>query len=128
MPATEIEVNVEADDLVVLREHVQKCWEHLGRSRAHFSVRTKREYLPTSFGANETAFWSSGEEQVAWLVRILERHGMSSLDSKTCIDFICGVGRLTEPLARIFQLVHNHNQFWNFLKNGQQKIWVKLFF
>jgi 2-polyprenyl-3-methyl-5-hydroxy-6-metoxy-1,4-benzoquinol methylase len=109
VPAETIDVDVSSDDLTALREHVQASWEQLGRDKAHYSVLTRQEYLPAAFADNETAFWSSGEDQVAWLVRILERHGMTALQSKSCIDFGCGVGRLTEPLARTFRQVHGYD-------------------
>ncbi len=109
VPASEVEVDVAPDDLLALQKHVQRCWEHQGRTQAHFSVLTRQEFLPPTFANNEAAFWSTGGEQVAWLGRILERHGMTSLERKTCIDFGCGVGRLTEPLARNFQFVHGYD-------------------
>lgn len=108
-PASNVEVECAPDVLNRLRDHVQRSWESLGRMHAHYSVLTCAQYVPAQFEANAEAFWATGESQVSWLKRILAKHGMNKLDDKVCIDYGCGVGRLTRPLAEQFAKIHGYD-------------------
>ena len=105
----EVDVDVDADTMEVLVGHVRRCWELMGRREAYNSVLTAPEYLPDRFAANEAAFWASGEEEAASVLRILERHGIASVSRLTCVELGCGVGRVTAPLAGHFAAVHAYD-------------------
>lgn len=122
VPASDIDVVVSPEQLELLRQHVQLSWERLGNRHAHFSVITDAAYLPDQFASNEAAFWTSGRENVSWLLRVLARHGMTALDKKTCIDFGCGVGRLTEPLADHFASVDAYDISQPHLEIARQRL------
>jgi SAM-dependent methyltransferase len=104
-----VEVDVDADALALLVAHVRRCWEFLGQERPHYSVLTSPSFLPDALQENEVAFWASGEKHADVLIRILARCGVLSIDSLTCIDFGCGVGRVTAPLANRFAAVHPYD-------------------
>jgi SAM-dependent methyltransferase len=63
---------------------------------------------PDPSGSAE-AFWQSGERDVAELERILARHGLPPLQGRTCVDFGCGIGRLTVALAARCAEVHAYD-------------------
>ena len=50
------------------------------------------------------AFYRIGERELAWLMKRLE-HGGHQFPRGAALDFGCGVGRLTRPLARRFERV-----------------------
>jgi SAM-dependent methyltransferase len=49
--------------------------------------------------ATSERFFDTGYQQVRWLAGAIERHTGSVLESRWALDFGCGVGRLTLPLA-----------------------------
>jgi 2-polyprenyl-3-methyl-5-hydroxy-6-metoxy-1,4-benzoquinol methylase len=104
-----VEVDVGAETLSSLLSHVRRCWEFLGQERPHHSVLTNPAFLPDALKETETAFWASGEREAEVLLRILGRHGITSVTKLTCIDFGCGIGRVTAPLADRFAMVHGYD-------------------
>jgi SAM-dependent methyltransferase len=54
---------------------------------------------------NENEFFQSGRDEIAQVLRLLERHGLSPRFG-TALDFGSGIGRLTQALAERFELVH----------------------
>jgi SAM-dependent methyltransferase len=82
----------------------QNAWANLGASTPHFSVLTNPVFLPENLPGSIDAFWSSGDEPAAELTRIMARHGLHS-DSLDCLEYGCGVGRVSMKLARLFRQV-----------------------
>jgi SAM-dependent methyltransferase len=109
VPSTPVDVEVDAPTLDALLAHVRKSWEHLGRQKAHFSVLTNPKFLPEALQDNEVEFWATGERDAAILERVLSRHEAGALEHKTCVDFGCGVGRVTAPLSKRFLSVHAYD-------------------
>jgi SAM-dependent methyltransferase len=87
-----------ARDLGKFRE-LASNWEALGRSDPFFGVLSD----PTKqFGRWDPAeFFGSGSAHVHKLFRILDDLGVT-FEPGTCLDFGCGVGRLTIPLSASF--------------------------
>jgi hypothetical protein len=104
-----VDVNVDAATLAALIEHVRRSWEFLGRVRPHHSVLTHPQFKPDVIQENETAFWASGEREAEGFVRILKRSGITSTAELTCLDFGCGIGRVTAPLVKRFAVVHAYD-------------------
>lgn len=104
-PRQTIQVDVTPEQQKALFERVQAVWHALGESKPHWSVITTEEYQPENIGRTMDAFYSSGESNVATLLRTLERNGIDASRLRTCMDFGCGVGRLSAALARKFEAV-----------------------
>ncbi len=89
-----------------------RCWpacRRIGRGSAS-SGRTGRpttapEFAPENIGANLGLFEASGDGDVAALLALLARHGLTPERLPRVVDFGCGVGRMTRPLARVFRHV-----------------------
>jgi len=79
---------------------IKSTWEHLGSERPHHSVITDNSYLPESLDGNITHFWESGVAEVELLAEQLSRHGIDLRQVQSCVEYGCGVGRITIPLAR----------------------------
>ncbi len=107
----EIEVDTEASDaqLSALIKKIKEVWAHLGINRAHFSVITDRRFLPENLSGSIGEFWESGKLEAESLERILARHDCFPLGAKTCVEYGCGVGRVTMSLARKFAMVHGYD-------------------
>jgi len=111
LDVAKIEVDTTASDaqLSALIEKIKAAWTHLGISRPHFSVVTHPQFLPENLSGSINEFWKSGEQTAERLERILDRHDCFPLETKTCVEFGCGVGRVTMSLARRFAWVHGYD-------------------
>lgn len=78
---------------------VESLYEDLGENQAFWAVMTYPEYLDDK---NEDAFFGSGKEEVqAQINRLAELD--FQIQKGRCLDFGCGVGRLTNALAEHFE-------------------------
>jgi SAM-dependent methyltransferase len=101
--------NVETDtDEATLQRIVEKTaqtWSTIGRSMPHYSVVSDERFTPEQFASNEAAFWQSGADDCDRLLALLRRIGRSASEFGCCVDYGCGVGRMTGPLAAVFPRV-----------------------
>src|SRR5262249_37579221 len=74
-------------------------WDAFGDADPLFGVLSD----PTKFGGQWRVddFFASGDPDVKYLMRILREH-RASFHPGVCLDFGCGVGRLTRPLSESF--------------------------
>lgn len=76
-------------------------WEKWGREDPYFGVVTFERFSKANITENRTEFFAMGEQFVAdTLARVEDNFG--PLKRGDVLDFGCGVGRLTLPLAREF--------------------------
>ncbi|MBD2258231.1 class I SAM-dependent methyltransferase [Pseudanabaena sp. FACHB-2040] len=95
----------QATDLQALFSHIQGVWNQLGASEPHWSVISAEKFKSSQIQETEDEFYKSGFHDVALLLRTLERNGVDPGQLKTCLEYGCGVGRLTCWLARNFSEV-----------------------
>lgn len=105
MPATRMRVELQAspDKLAALLNQVGKQWQHLGETEPHWSVLTNEGYFQENFQTNKAAFYASGDGELKVFEGALSRAGLSAGAFKSCVELGCGVGRMTVPLARLFE-------------------------
>jgi 2-polyprenyl-3-methyl-5-hydroxy-6-metoxy-1,4-benzoquinol methylase len=101
-PAQAVQVDVTPEERRELFARVQTVWQALGESKPHWSVVTADEFRPENIDRAMEAFYASGEANVATVMRTLERNGIDHGKLRTCLDFGCGVGRLSLALAGRF--------------------------
>jgi SAM-dependent methyltransferase len=85
--------------------HVQNVWQHLGETEPHFSVLTSEQYQTLKIKDSQTVFFNSGQADVERLFMTLDRNGVDARSLKTCLEYGCGLGRVTYWLARRFENV-----------------------
>lgn len=82
------------------RRHSDLEWERFGREDPYFGVITDDRFHASTLDADaRSAFFQSGEDHVAHVVRQLDRHVQPVERFERALDFGCGVGRLVIPLA-----------------------------
>lgn len=106
---TRVDIDATPSELKACLEKVKHAWEHLGSEKPHFSVLTESRYLPDQIDNSLMQFMQTGESEVQELEKILERHGLRDLSQLTCVEFGCGVGRLTHGLVKRFAKVHGYD-------------------
>ena len=77
----------------------ERTWDKLGRLAPYYSVLVAEEFKPQNLTTeNLAAFFASGKEHVARLMEIIHEF-RPGFRLRTAVDFGCGVGRVTIPLA-----------------------------
>ena len=104
-PTQAVAWDVPADIAASLLARVQAHWTRLGETTPHWSVVGDPAFLPEQIDTNRPAFLASGMQDVAQLVATLARHGWRPSDFPRAMDFGCGVGRMTAPMADVFTSV-----------------------
>lgn len=92
-------------DPVLLRrlfEHVNRSWQHLGETDPYWSVLTAPEYRGKPSAEHIARFFASGAAEVERLRKALARSGVALDGRQTCLEYGCGLGRVTRHLAPHF--------------------------
>ena len=89
----------ESSELEGLLSHIQKVWEYLGEVDPYWSVLVSERFKSSSIKDGRSEFYNSGRENVVTLFKTLERNGIDYAPFKTCLEYGCGVGRVTRWLA-----------------------------
>jgi 2-polyprenyl-3-methyl-5-hydroxy-6-metoxy-1,4-benzoquinol methylase len=108
-PAMSIEDRCSDEQLQQLFDRVQSTWQQLGETEPHWSVVIADQYRQANIDDNKDEFYRTGEQHVAQLFGSLERNGVDSSRFKTCLDYGCGVGRITRHLAGRFEKVNAYD-------------------
>lgn len=104
--AQQVQLHVSAEQQRELFTRVQSVWRALGEMRPHWSVLTGSEFLPDRINQEAIEeFYRTGEENIDMLMNTLARDGVDSSKLRTCMDFGCGLGRLSAALAPRFERV-----------------------
>jgi 2-polyprenyl-3-methyl-5-hydroxy-6-metoxy-1,4-benzoquinol methylase len=104
-PAMSIDDVGSEQDLQKLFDHIQSNWEEFGKREPHWSVVVADEYQQSNIQAHEDQFYRTGEQHVAQLFGSLARNHVEHRGFRTCLDYGCGVGRITRHLAERFEKV-----------------------
>ena len=101
-----IDIDISESDKEALFSHIQNVWNHLGETEPHWSVLTSDRFKRENLNESENHFYDSGNADVGLLLRSLKRNGLDISKYKTCLEYGCGVGRITSWLANHFDEVH----------------------
>jgi SAM-dependent methyltransferase len=99
LPLLAIETTASPQELRDMWTQTRQAWERLGSERPFHSVLTEPRYLPGTFADAEPEFWRSGESEATVLAGYLADLGLLKLEDTSALEYGCGVGRVTVPLA-----------------------------
>jgi SAM-dependent methyltransferase len=120
-PPLAIDISADADTLRQLWRNVRLTWEKLGENRPFHSVLTEQPYLPDRFAQSEAQFWESGRAEAEQLAHHLRSIGFGNCADLTVVEYGCGVGRVTIPLAAIAKEVIGYDISEPHLKLARQR-------
>jgi 2-polyprenyl-3-methyl-5-hydroxy-6-metoxy-1,4-benzoquinol methylase len=100
-----MEIDVPPAQLERLFAHVQRVWSQLGLDEPHYSVISDRRFRPETLDQNLDAFRRTGQAEVDAVKARLKGLGIDPAKHPDCIEYGCGVGRVTWPLAGLFRRV-----------------------
>jgi SAM-dependent methyltransferase len=104
-PPQAIETAAEPAALRAMVAKTAAAWETVGETAPYHSVLTCDEYRPERFAENEVSFFESGKHDLALILALSHRIGRPAEDFYRCLEFGCGVGRVTAQLAATFSEV-----------------------
>src|SRR6185312_7664491 len=91
---------------MLLIDNSDRSWERLGREQPYYGVLSGAEYRAENMSESaRERFFRSGEKHLGRLLPLLERHFGTLDGAGAALDFGCGAGRVTVPLARRFAAV-----------------------
>jgi 2-polyprenyl-3-methyl-5-hydroxy-6-metoxy-1,4-benzoquinol methylase len=99
-----VETNPPFDKLEALFDRVRKQWGVLGESEPHWSVLTDDKFKPVNIQETVEDFYETGEATAVMIDQFSARADRGP-PSGTCLELGCGVGRVTQYLARRFDRV-----------------------
>jgi len=77
-------------------------WEKWGKNNPYYGVLTHEKYRSKNLDENvKLEFFESGKKDIEHIIRTCRRKIDKSFSPEMALDFGCGVGRLTIPLAKI---------------------------
>ena len=105
LPEIPVEVDCSNEQLAQMLLRISKEWEHLGESDPYWSVITQPYYHLNEFEPHRDQFYKSGQHTEYVYLASLRRCGVNPNLLKSCLDFGCGVGRITSHLSKTFESV-----------------------
>jgi SAM-dependent methyltransferase len=103
-PALRVEVDASDEQMAQMFEHVTATWGRLGDDEPFWSVISQEQFRGRRTDERD-AFFELGRSNVAELLDTLRRNGVDPSTLATCLEFGCGVGRVTWLLAGEFTRV-----------------------
>ncbi len=86
--------------------HVQETWAIVGKTEPHWSVLSTDRFRQANLPAHLQEFLDSGRTEVDRLFQVLAARNIDLNRHATCLEYGCGVGRVTRWLADRFRKVH----------------------
>ena len=108
-PAMEVEDVKSSEDLAQILEHIRLTWQYLGEIEPHWSVLTSEKFVKSHITETEEEFFNSGRDNVEKLLASLRRNGLDISAYRTCVEYGCGLGRITRWLADRFRHVYGYD-------------------
>jgi 2-polyprenyl-3-methyl-5-hydroxy-6-metoxy-1,4-benzoquinol methylase len=96
-------------DLHILFDHIQEAWQYFGLTEPHYSVLTWEQFLQVNIQKTRDAFYNTGKQDVLRLFNTLDRNGVDYSSYKSCLEYGCGLGRVTRWLAERFETVFGYD-------------------
>jgi SAM-dependent methyltransferase len=106
--AMEIELDATPEQLLRMLKRIEQSWVKMGEDWPHFSVLSQEQFYPRNLASSIDWFWDSGEGEVGVTLSLLDRLGLEPA-GKICVEYGCGLGRVTMPFAARFAEVHAYD-------------------
>jgi SAM-dependent methyltransferase len=98
----QVEVTCDQKRLSQLLNHVEKTWTKLGEQKPYWSVLTWPDFENEQFEANRRKFYETGRPDMERFQVWASRNGIALNPAGSCLEYGCGVGRVTRWLSTIF--------------------------
>jgi len=104
-PPNRIDCDGAPEQLRRLFDHVQRNWQDMGDSDPYYSVLVAPEHFAAPPQEIIRRFFQTGVGDVERFLKTLERNNLTLPLHATCLEFGCGLGRITRALVPHFEKV-----------------------
>ena len=108
-PKMVIENSYSQEELEIFFAHIQKTWENLGQTEPYWSVITDEQFLDKNIEETKELFYESGKGNIQQIHDSLDRNQIDYSAFKSCLEYGCGLGRVTYWLAENFEKVFGYD-------------------
>jgi len=105
LPNIPVEVDCSEEVLESMFSRIAREWVSLGEADPYWSVITQPQYHLDEFESHRQQFFDSGSHISSLFLAALRRCGINPNFIESCLDYGCGVGRVTAHLAKTFPKV-----------------------
>ena len=119
-----IEYDISPHKKALLLSHVESVWNNYGNTETYWSVLTDKNYLNRNRTQKQlNTFYETGKSEILCIENTLRRCGVwKELNKKDCMEYGCGVGRMTIHLSNLFQHVTGMDISDGHLNLAKQKL------
>ena len=123
LPPNQVEAFATEEQLKAGIKKISVVWTQLGIEDAHYSVLTAPEYRTENLSKNIKYFWQSGKIEAAVAIDIFKRYQPDSdLKKLICVEYGCGVGRVTFGLADYFAQTYGYDVSDTHLQHAEKTL------
>lgn len=108
-PSMLIDATSSDEELQLILEHLHATWQYLGETEPYWSVLTVPKYRKENIQQTHESFYDSGQSSANQFFATLSRNGVDPATLTVCLEYGCGVGRVTYWLAQRFQTVYGYD-------------------
>jgi SAM-dependent methyltransferase len=99
-----VELENSREQLAAMLDHVARSWRTLGETEPHWSVLAFERFRGMKHSAED--FYVTGQQDLRLISAFFERAGFKLAQVRSCLEFGCGVGRVTWALAAAIPAVY----------------------
>ena len=96
-----VQIACSEDEMRRMLANIAREWRKFGETDPHWSVVTNEVFRADNIAASLDAFYAIGEAHLTTMLNPLRRSGVGKERYGRAMDFGCGVGRLSLPLAGV---------------------------
>jgi SAM-dependent methyltransferase len=104
-PSIPVELELNNEQLSEMFDRIHQEWEYLGETDPFWSVVTQPQYHLEHFEESREQFYLSGKYACDIFLASLRRNKINHQELNICLEVGCGVGRVTNYLAKSFNKV-----------------------
>jgi len=104
-PLPDVDIDADPATIRTILARTASFWAKVGRAEPYWSMGAGEKFLSSRWNDNQNEFYKSGNSDRDLVVALLRRVGRTPDDVRHVVEFGCGVGRSTIPLARTFAKV-----------------------
>ena len=116
-----VQIEMNDSERARMMQHLVHTWEQLGNDEPFWSVLSTGEFRRDVFAEHAEDFYRSGSNDLSAMDSALRRAGCTPTPGR-CLEFGCGVGRVTIHLANRFEEVVGFDISASHLRLAQERI------
>jgi 2-polyprenyl-3-methyl-5-hydroxy-6-metoxy-1,4-benzoquinol methylase len=120
-PPITVDLSISDEALQEIFTHIQSSWTSLGSDDPYFSVLTRLKFWKKHISRERIdEFYESGKQEAERLFKTLNRSAIDHTSFQQCLDFGCGIGRVSRWLSEEFETIFAYDVSKYYLKMAKK--------